>query len=97
MDIESSPSLGGQREREREPAAGAWVTVEEWSGSSGSVLSRTAVLTASPTSLISNRYGSRWGRIGGRVLGAFVPEVSESEPGRCSQLSPELYDSTLSV
>ncbi|TVU47932.1 hypothetical protein EJB05_07550, partial [Eragrostis curvula] len=56
------------------PAAGAWVTVEEWSGSSGSTLSRTAVLTASASSLTSRRFGSRWGRIGGRLLGAFVPE-----------------------
>ncbi|RLN17131.1 hypothetical protein C2845_PM02G33400 [Panicum miliaceum] len=56
-----------------EPAAG-WVTVEEWSGSSASALSRTAVLTASDSSLTSRRFGSRWGRIGGRMLGAFVPE-----------------------
>ncbi|CAL4938233.1 unnamed protein product [Urochloa decumbens] len=58
---------------EGEPAAG-WVTVEEWSGSSASALSRTAVLTASASSLTSHRFGSRWGRIGGRILGAFVPE-----------------------
>lgn len=57
-----------------EPAAAAWVTVEEWGGSSASTLSRTAVLTASPSSLTSHRFGNRWGRIGSRVLGAFVPE-----------------------
>ncbi|KAG2542535.1 hypothetical protein PVAP13_9NG643800 [Panicum virgatum] len=55
-------------------AAAGWVTVEEWSGSSASVLSRTAVLTASASSLTSRRFGSRWGRIGSRMLGAFVPE-----------------------
>ncbi|KAK3150863.1 hypothetical protein QOZ80_3AG0238740 [Eleusine coracana subsp. coracana] len=56
-------------------AAGAsWVTIEEWSGSSASTLSRTAVLTASASSLTSHRFGSRWGQIGGRLLGAFVPE-----------------------
>ncbi|RLN40630.1 uncharacterized protein C2845_PM01G07380 [Panicum miliaceum] len=55
-------------------AAAEWVTVEEWSGSSASALSRTAVLTASASSLTSRRFGSRWGRIGGRMLGAFVPE-----------------------
>jgi hypothetical protein len=92
-------------------AAAGWVTVEEWSGSSASALSRTAVLTASASSLTSHRwrplppsapfrssdpvasrltwpracaacfgdrrFGSRWGRIGGRMLGAFVPEVNE--------------------
>ncbi|KAL6645149.1 hypothetical protein ACP70R_016757 [Stipagrostis hirtigluma subsp. patula] len=68
MDASASQPQG-----EGEGAA-AWVTVEEWSGSSGSALSRTAVLTASPSSLTSHRFGSRWGRIGGRVLGAFVPE-----------------------
>uniref|UniRef100_A0A0E0KAH3 Uncharacterized protein n=1 Tax=Oryza punctata TaxID=4537 RepID=A0A0E0KAH3_ORYPU len=57
-----------------EEAAAGWVTVEEWAGSSGSALSRTAVLTASPSSLASRRFGSRWGRVGGRLLGAFVPE-----------------------
>jgi hypothetical protein len=36
-------------------AAAAWVTVEEWGGSSGSALSRTAVLTASASSLTSHR------------------------------------------
>lgn len=55
-------------------AAAGWLTVEEWSGSSASALSRTAVLTASASSLTSHRFGSRWGRIGGRMLGAFVPE-----------------------
>ncbi|CAN6301790.1 unnamed protein product [Urochloa humidicola] len=55
-------------------AAAGWVTVEEWSGSSASALSRTAVVTASASSLTSHRFGSRWGRIGGRMLGAFVPE-----------------------
>lgn len=60
--------------------AGAWITVEEWSGSSASALSRTAVLTASASSLTSHRFGSRWGRIGGRLLGAFVPEVSGRHP-----------------
>uniref|UniRef100_A0A453IN78 Protein root UVB sensitive/RUS domain-containing protein n=1 Tax=Aegilops tauschii subsp. strangulata TaxID=200361 RepID=A0A453IN78_AEGTS len=69
MDIESSRSGA-----HGEPDAAAWVTVEEWGGSSGSALSRTAVLTASASSLASNRFGSRWGRIGSRVLGAFVPE-----------------------
>nr|CAB3496677.1 unnamed protein product [Digitaria exilis] len=59
---------------EGEAAAGTWVTVEEWSGSSATALSRTAVLTASASSLTSHRFGSRWGRIGGRMLGAFVPE-----------------------
>ncbi|GJN30700.1 hypothetical protein PR202_gb19030 [Eleusine coracana subsp. coracana] len=60
---------------EVDAAAGAsWVTVEEWSGSSASTLSRTAVLTASASSLTSHRFGSRWGQIGGRLLGAFVPE-----------------------
>nr|CAB3501608.1 unnamed protein product [Digitaria exilis] len=61
---------------EGEAAAGTWVTVEEWSGSSATALSRTAVLTASASSLTSHRFGSRWGRIGGRMLGAFVPEVN---------------------
>ncbi|XP_062210345.1 protein root UVB sensitive 3 [Phragmites australis] len=60
--------------RPQSEAAPAWVTVEEWNGSSASALSRTAVLTASPSSLTSHRFGSRWGWIGGRVLGAFVPE-----------------------
>ncbi|XP_044982445.1 protein root UVB sensitive 3 isoform X2 [Hordeum vulgare subsp. vulgare] len=69
MDVEPSRSAG-----HGEPGAAAWVTVEEWGGSSGSALSRTAVLTASASSLTSNRFGSRWGRIGSRVLGAFVPE-----------------------
>ncbi|KAG2553819.1 hypothetical protein PVAP13_9KG623900 [Panicum virgatum] len=55
-------------------AAAGWVTVEEWRGSSASMLSRTAVLTASASSLTSRRFGSRWGRIGSRMLGAFVPE-----------------------
>lgn len=50
------------------------MTIEEWSGSSASALSRTAVLTASASSLTSHRFGSRWERIGGRMLGAFVPE-----------------------
>jgi len=36
-------------------AAAGWVTVEEWSGSSASMLSRTAVLTASASSLTSRR------------------------------------------
>nr|ABF94623.1 expressed protein [Oryza sativa Japonica Group] len=61
-------------EAAEEEAAG-WVTVEEWAGSSAAALSRTAVLTASPSSsLASRRFGSRWGRVGGRLLGAFVPE-----------------------
>lgn len=50
MDIESSRSGA-----HGEPDAAAWVTVEEWGGSSGSALSRTAVLTASASSLASNR------------------------------------------
>lgn len=50
MDIESSRS-GGHGEHD----AAAWVTVEEWGGSAGSALSRTAVLTASASSLTSNR------------------------------------------
>jgi hypothetical protein len=58
-------------------APGAWVTIEEWGGSSASALSRTAVLTASASSLTSHRFGSRWGRIGVRLLGAVVPEVSD--------------------
>jgi hypothetical protein len=92
-------------------AAAGWVTIEEWSGSSASALSRTAVLTASASSLTAHRwplppslcfvpsfalfpshltcaracvarlgyrrFGSRWGRIGSRMLGAFVPEVSD--------------------
>ncbi|EEC74755.1 hypothetical protein OsI_10514 [Oryza sativa Indica Group] len=58
-----------------EAEAAGWVTVEEWAGSSAAALSRTAVLTASPSSsLASRRFGSRWGRVGGRLLGAFVPE-----------------------
>jgi len=60
-------------------AAAGWVTIEEWSGSSASALSRTAVLTASASasSLTAHRFGSRWGQIGSRMLGAFVPEVSD--------------------
>uniref|UniRef100_A0A0E0CX57 Protein root UVB sensitive 3 n=1 Tax=Oryza meridionalis TaxID=40149 RepID=A0A0E0CX57_9ORYZ len=77
---------GGVRSRSAPPAwagglrgggrlAAGWVTVEEWAGSSAAALSRTAVLTASPSSsLASRRFGSRWGRVGGRLLGAFVPE-----------------------
>uniref|UniRef100_A0ACD5TV74 Uncharacterized protein n=1 Tax=Avena sativa TaxID=4498 RepID=A0ACD5TV74_AVESA len=71
MEIESSRLRG---HGEPDGAAAPWVTVEEWGGSSGSALSRTAVLTASASSLTSDRFGSRWGRIGSRVLGAFVPE-----------------------
>ncbi|PWZ04812.1 Protein root UVB sensitive 3 [Zea mays] len=55
-------------------ATAGWLTVEEWSGSSASALSRTAVLTASASSLTAHRFGSRWERIGSRMLGAFVPE-----------------------
>ncbi|CAD6210190.1 unnamed protein product [Miscanthus lutarioriparius] len=89
-------------------AAARWVTIEEWSGSSASALSRTAVLTASASSLTAHRwplppslcflpsfapfpshltcsracvarlgyrrFGNRWGQIGNRMLGAFVPE-----------------------
>jgi hypothetical protein len=52
MDIESSRLTG---HGEPDAAAAAWVTVEEWSGSSGAALSRTAVLTASASSLTSDR------------------------------------------
>ncbi len=46
----------------------------------------------------ARRFGSRWGRVGGRLLGAFVPEVSESPwlcasprtRNRCSRFSPLL-------
>ncbi|KAG8095964.1 hypothetical protein GUJ93_ZPchr0013g35396 [Zizania palustris] len=69
MGMDSSHSR-----REDAAAAAAWVTVEEWGGSSASALSRTAVLTASSSSLTSRRFGNRWGRVSGRLLGAFVPE-----------------------
>jgi hypothetical protein len=41
-------------EAAEEEAAG-WVTVEEWAGSSAAALSRTAVLTASPSSSLASR------------------------------------------
>ena len=50
METESSRSRG-----HGEPDPTAWVTVEEWGGSSGSALSRTAVITASASSLTSHR------------------------------------------
>ncbi|XP_072996167.1 protein root UVB sensitive 3 [Typha latifolia] len=51
-----------------------WITIEEWSGSSSTKLSRTAVLTATPSSLARHRYGSRWKQIWSNIIGAFVPE-----------------------
>ncbi|KAL5209195.1 hypothetical protein ABZP36_004818 [Zizania latifolia] len=67
-------SSSHSRSEDAAAAAAAWVTVEEWGGSSSSAFSRTAVLTASSSSLTSRRFGNRWGRVGGRLLGAFVPE-----------------------
>ncbi|RVX02583.1 Protein root UVB sensitive 3 [Vitis vinifera] len=48
------------------------VTVEEWSGSSSSKLSRTATIT----SLSIRRSGSRFSHVWRRILQAFVPEAS---------------------
>uniref|UniRef100_A0A0D3FFE6 Protein root UVB sensitive/RUS domain-containing protein n=1 Tax=Oryza barthii TaxID=65489 RepID=A0A0D3FFE6_9ORYZ len=73
--MDSSRSRSAAATEAAEAEAAGWVTVEEWAGSSAAALSRTAVLTASPSSsLASRRFGSRWGRVGGRLLGAFVPE-----------------------
>ncbi|XP_015691025.2 protein root UVB sensitive 3 [Oryza brachyantha] len=69
MDSSRSRSAAAVAEAEA-----PWVTVEEWAGSSASALSRTAILTASHSSLTSRRFGNRWWRVGGRLLGAFVPE-----------------------
>ncbi|KAJ4750677.1 Protein root UVB sensitive 3 [Rhynchospora pubera] len=49
-------------------------TIEEWRGSSGTKLSRTAILTATSSSLAFTRFGTRWGQIWSSILGAFVPE-----------------------
>ncbi|XP_066397619.1 protein root UVB sensitive 3-like isoform X2 [Miscanthus floridulus] len=72
-------------------AAARWVTIEEWSGSSASALSRTAVLTASASSLTAHRFGSRWGQIGSRMLGAFVPELYLFEMNFAAQCSSPLF------
>ncbi|KAJ3673849.1 hypothetical protein LUZ60_005841 [Juncus effusus] len=57
-----------------EQAAAPFITIEEWRGSSGAKLSRTAVLTASASSLAFTRFGTRWGQLWSVVLGAFIPE-----------------------
>ncbi|KAJ4820194.1 Protein root UVB sensitive 3 [Rhynchospora pubera] len=49
-------------------------TIEEWRGSSGTKLSRTAILTATSSSLAFTRFGTRWGQIWSSILGTFVPE-----------------------
>ncbi|XP_043707509.1 protein root UVB sensitive 3 isoform X2 [Telopea speciosissima] len=50
------------------------IVVEEWSGSSSTKLSRTAILTATPTALSLHRSGSRFNEVRRRILSAFVPE-----------------------
>ncbi|OAY84178.1 protein root UVB sensitive 3 isoform X1 [Ananas comosus] len=65
---------------EAEPSASSpsspapWITLEEWSGSAATKLSRTAVLTGTSSSLAIHRFGSRWGQVWRKILGAFVPE-----------------------
>ncbi|XP_031388262.1 protein root UVB sensitive 3 isoform X2 [Punica granatum] len=49
------------------------IVLEEWNGSSPMKLSRTAVITASP-SLSIQRCGNRFSHVWSRVLQAFVPE-----------------------
>ncbi|OWM89468.1 hypothetical protein CDL15_Pgr024216 [Punica granatum] len=49
------------------------IVLEEWNGSSPTKLSRTAVITASP-SLSIQRCGNRFSHVWSRVLQAFVPE-----------------------
>ncbi|KAI8539418.1 hypothetical protein RHMOL_Rhmol09G0181700 [Rhododendron molle] len=50
------------------------LVVEEWSGSSSTKLTRTAIITASPSSIAIRRSGSRFNQISRRFLQAFVPE-----------------------
>ncbi|KAE9451157.1 hypothetical protein C3L33_16936, partial [Rhododendron williamsianum] len=47
------------------------LVVEEWSGSSSTKLTRTAIITASPSSIAIRRSGSRFNQISRRFLQAF--------------------------
>ncbi|XAR65280.1 hypothetical protein NMG60_11009340 [Bertholletia excelsa] len=56
----------------------SWFIVEEWSGSASTKLSRTATITASPSSIAIRRSGSRFNQVWRRIPQAFVPEGSPS-------------------
>ncbi|CAH2049460.1 unnamed protein product [Thlaspi arvense] len=58
----------------------SWFIVEEWSGSASTKLSRTATITASPSSIAIRRSGSRFNQVWRRILQAFVPEAISSCP-----------------
>ncbi|XP_077211359.1 root UVB sensitive protein (Protein of unknown function, DUF647) isoform X2 [Tasmannia lanceolata] len=59
---------------EREEESSSWITIEEWSGSSSSKLSKTALLTANSSNFSIQRSSSRLSELWGQILGAFVPE-----------------------
>ncbi|XP_026377423.1 protein root UVB sensitive 3-like [Papaver somniferum] len=50
------------------------IIMEEWNGSSSTKLSRTAVLTLTPSSFSLQRSGNRFSEVSTRIIGAFVPE-----------------------
>ncbi|XP_026385378.1 protein root UVB sensitive 3-like isoform X2 [Papaver somniferum] len=50
------------------------IIMEEWNGSSSSKLSKTAVLTLTPSSFSLQRSGNRFSEVSTRIVGAFVPE-----------------------
>ncbi|XP_042496126.1 protein root UVB sensitive 3 isoform X2 [Macadamia integrifolia] len=58
----------------KEEELSSTIVVEEWSGSSSTKLSKTAILTATPTSFSLHRSGSRFNEVWRRILSAFVPE-----------------------
>ncbi|KAF9624224.1 hypothetical protein IFM89_008162 [Coptis chinensis] len=45
--------------------------MEEWNGSSSTKLSKTAVITSTPSSLSLQRYGTRFNQVSSRILQAF--------------------------
>ncbi|KAL5723181.1 Protein root UVB sensitive 3 [Ranunculus cassubicifolius] len=48
--------------------------MEEWNGSASTKLSKTAVLTASPSSISIQRFDTRFNEVSRQILEAFVPE-----------------------
>ncbi|KAG5532755.1 hypothetical protein RHGRI_027156 [Rhododendron griersonianum] len=69
-----------EEEEEEEPME---LVVEEWSGSSSTKLTRTAIITASPSSIAIRRSGSRFNQISRRFLQAFI------EAGYPSSVTPD--------